>query len=94
MALFIIIRTLGKKLIAKGHAFKSVGDTEVIVRSYIEYGDKCVDHFDGVFSFCIYNSINKNIFLARDRIGIKPLYYSINDNELIFSSCHDWYFKK
>jgi asparagine synthase (glutamine-hydrolysing) len=79
-------KDIRKKLIAKGHVFKSVGDTEVIVRSYIEYGDKCVDHFDGVFSFCIYNSISKNIFLARDRIGIKPLYYSINDNELIFSS--------
>ena len=79
-------KDIRKKLIAKGHVFKSVGDTEVIVRSYIEYGDKCVDHFDGVFSFCIYNSINKNIFLARDRIGIKPLYYSINDDELIFSS--------
>ncbi|MDC0415073.1 N-acetylglutaminylglutamine amidotransferase [Gammaproteobacteria bacterium] len=79
-------RDVRKQLIAKGHVFKSMGDTEVIVRSYIEYGDKCVDHFDGVFSFCIYNSINKNIFLARDRIGIKPLYYSINDDELIFSS--------
>ena len=79
-------KDIRKKLITKGHVFKSVGDTEVIVRSYIEYGDKCVDHFDGVFSFCIYNSMNKNIFLARDRIGIKPLYYSINDNELIFSS--------
>jgi len=79
-------KDIRKKLIAKGHVFKSAGDTEVIVRSYMEYGDKCVDHFDGVFSFCIYNSINKNIFLARDRIGIKPLYYSINDDELIFSS--------
>ena len=48
-------KDIRKKLIAKGHVFKSVGDTEVIVRSYIEYGDKCVDHFDGVFSFCIYN---------------------------------------
>ena len=79
-------KDIRKKLIAKGHVFKSLGDTEVIVRSYIEYGDKCVDHFDGVFSFCIYNTNNKNIFLARDRIGIKPLYYSINDDELIFSS--------
>jgi len=79
-------KDIRKKLIAKGHVFKSVGDTEVIVRSYIEYGDKCVDYFDGVFSFCIYNSINKNIFLARDRIGIKPLYYSISDDELVFSS--------
>jgi asparagine synthase (glutamine-hydrolysing) len=79
-------KDIRKELIAKGHVFKSVGDTEVIVRSYIEFGDKCVDYFDGVFSFCIYNSINKNIFLARDRIGIKPLYYSMNDDELIFSS--------
>jgi asparagine synthase (glutamine-hydrolysing) len=75
-----------KKLIAKGHVFRSTGDTEVVIRSYIEYGDKCVELFDGVFSFCVYHSINKNIFLARDRIGIKPLYYSIDDSELVFSS--------
>ena len=79
-------KDIRQKLIDKGHIFKSTGDTEVILKSYIEYGDKCVEHFDGVFSFCIYNSINKNIFLARDRIGIKPLYYSINDSEIAFSS--------
>jgi len=79
-------KDIRKKLIAKGHIFKSTGDTEVVIRSYIEYGDKCVEHFDGVFSFCIYNLIKKNIFLARDRIGIKPLYYSINGSQLVFSS--------
>jgi len=79
-------KEIRKKLIDKGHHFKSFGDTEVIVRSYIEYGDRCVDYFDGVFSFCIYNTIKKNIFLARDRIGIKPLYYSVNNNEFTFSS--------
>jgi asparagine synthase (glutamine-hydrolysing) len=79
-------KDIRQKLIAKGHVFKSTGDTEVVIRSYIEYGDKCVEYFDGVFSFCIYNLIKKNIFLARDRIGIKPLYYSINDSELVFSS--------
>ena len=79
-------KDIRQKLIAKGHIFKSTGDTEVVIRSYIEYGDKCVDYFDGVFSFCIYNLTKKNIFLARDRIGIKPLYYSINNSELIFSS--------
>ena len=79
-------KDIRQKLIAKGHVFKSTGDTEVVIRSYIEYGDKCVEHFDGVFSFCIYNLTKKNIFLARDRIGIKPLYYSINNSELVFSS--------
>ncbi len=79
-------KDIREKLIAKGHIFKSTGDTEVVIRSYIEYGDKCVDHYDGVFSFCIYNLTKKNIFLARDRIGIKPLYYSINNSELVFSS--------
>ena len=79
-------KDIRQKLIAKGHIFKSTGDTEVVIRSYIEYGDKCVDHFDGVFSFCIYNLTKKNVFLARDRIGIKPLYYSIDNSELVFSS--------
>ncbi len=79
-------KDIREKLIHKGHNFKSSGDTEVIIRSYIEYGDKCVDHFDGVFSFGIYDLTKKNIFLARDRIGIKPLYYAVNNNELVFSS--------
>ena len=51
--------TLKKNLIKKGHSFKSKGDTEVIIRAYIEYGEKCVDHFDGVFAFCIYDSKKK-----------------------------------
>ena len=79
-------KDIRRRLITKGHIFKSTGDTEVVIRSYIEYGDKCVEYFDGVFSFCIYSLIKKNIFLARDRIGIKPLYYSINDSQLVFSS--------
>ena len=79
-------KDIRQKLITKGHIFKSTGDTEVVIRSYIEYGDNCVEHFDGVFSFCIYNLTKKNIFLARDRIGIKPLYYSIDNSELVFSS--------
>ncbi|MFL2552495.1 MAG: N-acetylglutaminylglutamine amidotransferase [Gammaproteobacteria bacterium] len=79
-------KEIRQKLIAEGHVFKSTGDTEVVIRSYIEYGDKCVEHFDGVFSFCIYNLTKKNVFLARDRIGIKPLYYSIDNSQLVFSS--------
>ena len=77
---------LRNKLIAKGHVFNSSGDTEVIIKMFIEYGDNCVNHLDGVFSFCIYDTTKKNIFLARDRFGIKPLYYSINEKHIVFSS--------
>ena len=79
-------KCLRKELINKGHIFRSSGDTEVLLRSYIEYGNECVRHLDGVFAFCIYNSKKKTFFLARDRIGIKPLYYSIQESEFYFSS--------
>jgi asparagine synthase (glutamine-hydrolysing) len=79
-------KNIRKNLITKGHVFNSSGDTEVIIRSYIEYGSKCVNYLDGVFSFAIYDTKKNNLFIARDRIGIKPLYYSLNQNELRFSS--------
>ena len=79
-------KSLRKELINKGHIFKSSGDTEVLLRSYIEYGNECVKHLDGVFAFCIYDSKKKTLFLARDRIGIKPLYYSRQNSEFYFSS--------
>ena len=77
---------LRNRLISKGHTFNSSGDTEVIIKMFIEYGDNCVNYLDGVFSFCIYDKAKKNIFLARDRFGIKPLYYSINEKHIVFSS--------
>ena len=79
-------KKLRKDLITKGHVFSSSGDTEVIIRLYIEYGSECVNYLDGVFSFAIYDTKKNNLFLARDRIGIKPLYYSLNNNEFKFSS--------
>jgi len=79
-------KSLRKELINKGHIFKSSGDTEVLLRSYIEYGNECVKYLDGVFAFCIYDSRRKTFFLARDRIGIKPLYYSRQNSEFYFSS--------
>ena len=77
---------LKRDLLKKGHVFKSDGDTEVLLRAYIEYGQECVKYLDGVFAFCIYDTNNKKIFLARDRIGIKPLYFSKESNQLFFSS--------
>ena len=79
-------KELRKNLITKGHFFNSSGDTEVIIRLYIEYGSECVNYLDGVFSFAIYDTKKNNLFLARDRIGIKPLYYTLDNNAFRFSS--------
>ncbi len=79
-------KKLRKNLISKGHVFNSSGDTEVIIRLYIEYGSECINYLDGVFSFAIYDIKKNNLFLARDRIGIKPLYYTLDNNEFRFSS--------
>ncbi len=79
-------KKLRKELLDKGYNFSSDGDTEVIIKAYHFYGIKCLDYIDGVFSFCIYDLVKKKLFLARDRFGIKPLYYSLNNKRMIFSS--------
>ncbi|MDA1196447.1 MAG: asparagine synthase (glutamine-hydrolyzing) [Nanoarchaeota archaeon] len=70
----------------KGHKFNSETDTEVILHAYQEYGEKCVEKFNGMFAFAIYNATKKEFFLARDRAGVKPLYYSIKEKKLVFAS--------
>ncbi|MBT7392383.1 asparagine synthase (glutamine-hydrolyzing) [archaeon] len=70
----------------KGHNFLTRTDTEVIVHAYEEYGHDCLKHFNGMFSFIIYDSKNKEIFIARDRLGIKPLYYYFEDKTFVFAS--------
>ena len=79
-------KELRKLLIKKGYKFSSDGDTEVILKSYDYYGQECVNFFAGVFSFCILDSEKIELFLARDRLGIKPLYYKINKKYFSFSS--------
>ena len=75
------------ELIKIGHKFKSHTDTEVIIYAYIEWGEKCIEKFNGMFSFCIYDNLKKRIILARDRYGIKPLYYHLTkNNTLVFAS--------
>ncbi|WP_107687401.1 asparagine synthase (glutamine-hydrolyzing) [Campylobacter concisus] len=75
------------ELIKIGHKFKSNTDTEVIVYAYIEWGEKCIEKFNGMFAFCIYDNFKKRIILARDRYGIKPIYYHLTkDKTLIFAS--------
>ncbi|AOV17705.1 asparagine synthase (glutamine-hydrolyzing) [Acidihalobacter aeolianus] len=67
---------LRRELIARGHAFRSNGDTEVILKAYAEWGEDCVERLLGMFAFAIWDVRAQHLFLARDRLGIKPLYYS------------------
>ena len=73
-------------LLSKGHVFKTRTDTEVIVHLYEELGPDCVQKLRGMFAFAIWDSKSKTLFLARDRVGIKPLYYCLTDRSLVFAS--------
>ena len=73
-------------LISKGYKFESYSDTEVLLTSYIEYGQKCADYLNGIFAFGIWDEYNQELFLCRDQLGIKPLFYSYIDGNLIFAS--------
>jgi len=77
---------LKQDLTKKGYKFQSETDTEVILASYIEYGAKCVDKFNGMWAFGIYDLKEEKLFLSRDRFGKKPLYYYLDETKLIFSS--------
>jgi asparagine synthase (glutamine-hydrolysing) len=79
-------RPLKKELIDLGHVFKSNTDSEVIIHSFEEWGEGCVKKFRGVFSFGIYDMKSNSLFLARDHVGVKPLYYFNNNETFIFSS--------
>lgn len=70
----------------KGYSFRSNSDTEVVLKAYEEYGLDCLDKFNGMWAFCIYDTRKNELFLSRDRFGIKPLYYYDNGKRLIFSS--------
>ena len=69
---------LQQELISKGHIFKSKSDTEVILASFAEWGTDCVHRFNGMWAFAIWDNIKKNLFLSRDRFGVKPLYYQFS----------------
>jgi len=79
-------KEIRKELEKKGHKFYSNCDSEVIVHAYEEYGFDCVKLFNGMFAFALWDSKKKRLFLARDRVGIKPLYYYFKDGKFIFAS--------
>ena len=79
-------KELRKELESQGHSFSTETDTEVIVHLYEQYGDECVQKLRGMFAFAVWDERQRRLLLARDRIGIKPLFYGEVDGRLIFAS--------
>ena len=79
-------KELRKTLEDSGFTFEGHCDTEVLLKAFIYYGYNVVNHLNGIFAFAIWNEGKKELFLARDHFGVKPLFYSIKDNQLIFAS--------
>ncbi|MFC1678612.1 asparagine synthase (glutamine-hydrolyzing) [Elusimicrobiota bacterium] len=79
-------RDLSSQLRSKGHIFKSETDSEVIIHAYEEWGEDCLRRFNGMWAFGLWDSRKKRLFSARDRFGIKPFYYFLDDNRFVFSS--------
>ena len=77
---------LAEQLKARGHRYSSRSDTETIVHLYEEYGDDCVKWLRGMFAFAIWDTRRGRLFVARDRVGIKPFYYTLNNGEFVFAS--------
>lgn len=75
-----------KVLEKNGFEFKGYSDTEVLLKAYMHYGYEVVEHINGIFAFAIWNENKKELFLARDHMGVKPLFYSIKNKELVFAS--------
>ena len=77
---------LRRSLLTKGHIFRTHSDTEVIIHLYEEYGPDCVKHLRGMFAFAIWDTRRQRLLVARDRVGIKPLYYYQGKDSLVFAS--------
>ncbi len=74
------------ELIRNGHKFLGHSDTEVVLKSYIQWKAECVKRFNGIFAFAVWDDAEQKLFFARDRIGVKPLFYTVTDNSFIFGS--------
>ncbi len=77
---------LRRSLEAKGHVFRTQSDTETIAHAYEEYRERCVDHFRGMFAIAVWDAERRRLFLARDRLGKKPLYYYKDEHRFVFAS--------
>jgi len=77
---------LKKELRTLGYTFKTSCDTEVLLQAYVEWGPACVDRFNGIFAFAVWNSLEQKLFAARDRLGVKPFFYRLDEGRLLFGS--------
>ena len=75
-----------RDLISKGYLFEGWSDTEVLLNAYIEWGEMCLQRLNGIYAFAVWDNRRKRLFLARDRIGVKPLFYYQKNRTLIFGS--------
>ena len=79
-------RDLRDELVAAGHQFRSGTDTEVVLVLYAKYGERMLDRLNGMFAFAIWDRLERSLFIARDRLGVKPLYYHVDGETLRFAS--------
>jgi len=79
-------REIRDELVSNGHRFRTRSDTEVVLNAYIAYGDGCLEKFNGMFAFAIWDNTLETLFLARDRFGVKPLYYHLGNDCFSFGS--------
>jgi asparagine synthase (glutamine-hydrolysing) len=79
-------QVLREQLASRGHALRTASDTEVIVHLYEDFGEDCVQHLRGMFGFALWDARRRRLFVARDRLGIKPLYFAVSGGRLIFGS--------
>src|SRR5207247_9357730 len=79
-------RELRSRLEALGHHYRTKSDTETIVHLYEEHGRECVQHLRGMFAFAVWDRERSSLFVARDRLGIKPLYYRLTQESFVFGS--------
>ena len=77
---------LRNELLARGHQFRTSGDTEVIVHAYEEFGEECVSRLRGMFAFAIWSAREQTLFIARDRVGVKPLFFALDAEAFLFGS--------
>lgn len=75
-----------KELVEIGHKFRSKADTEVVLAAYAEWGRNCAKRFNGMWAFAIWDIVKKELFISRDRLGIKPVNYYFKNGVFIFSS--------